>query len=595
LISALAKIHIIREERLRSTSLFTLNIALIICVIFLARSLQWELYDRVLSLSLSIGFFCISILILKKGGSRTLAAILGIMGCYIAAAYSSYSSGGLGNPASGWLATIPLIAALIGGKQGGIFAFIFSLAIGLCLFALESLMGTPDNITPVNFQLSQDRLNQVGQLVIISLSVFGLFRQIEFSDKQLSDTVIQLSTEVQARTLAEQKAEHASKIKSEFLANMSHEIRTPMNGVIGMLNILEREALTDSQKNHLELAKSSSNTLMVVINDILDLNKIEAGKLELEMIDFDLSNLIDEIQQIKTLSASDKGLYFNSEIDLCMNYVHGDPVRLRQVIENLINNALKFTLVGGVSLNVSLVNTDAEKCHLTVSIEDTGIGIPQDKVSHLFTPFSQMEASTTRRFGGTGLGLSISKQLIELMEGTIDVSSNEGKGSRFHFSINLGICKQPDKEEEINTVATKNKITIFEKNDYLPILLVEDIEINIIVAQALLENFPLKIDVAKNGIQAIEMINQNWQSGNEHYRAIFMDCQMPEMDGYQATMKLREKEEYKNLPIIAMTANAMKGDKEKCLGAGMSDYICKPIEAKIIEEKLLKWLHISPL
>ncbi|MFT4908170.1 MAG: signal transduction histidine kinase/CheY-like chemotaxis protein [Oleispira sp.] len=595
MISALAKIHEIREERLRSTSIFTLNIGLIICAIFLARSLQWELYDRVLSLSLSIGFFCISILILRKGGSRTLAAILGIIGFCIAAAYSSYSSGGLVNPASGWLITLPLFGALIGGKQGGIFAFVFSLAIGLCLFAMEFLMGAPDNITPVNFQLSQDRLNQAGQLVIISLSVFGLFRQIEFSDKQLSDTVIQLSEEVQARTLAEQEAEHASKIKSEFLANMSHEIRTPMNGVLGMLNILGREALTDTQKNHLALAKSSSKTLMVVIDDILDLNKIEAGKLELEMIDFDLSNLIDEIQQIKTLSANAKGLYFNSEITLCMNHVHGDPIRLRQVIENLINNAVKFTLTGGISLNVSLVEVDVGKCHLTVSIEDTGIGIPHDKISHLFTPFSQMEASTTRRFGGTGLGLSISKQLIELMEGSIGVSSDEEKGSRFHFSIIVGIGKQPDTEKHIKTTVTKNKLTVIEKNNYLPVLLVEDTEINIIVAQALLEIFPLKIDVAKNGIQAIEMINQNWQSGNAHYQAIFMDCQMPEMDGYQATMKLREKEEYKTLPIIAMTANAMKGDKEKCLAAGMSDYICKPIEAKIIAEKLLKWLNISPL
>ena len=205
MINAIQKIHDIREERLRRTALFTLNSALVLCAIFLARSLQWELYGRVLSLSLCIGLVLISIIVLKKGGSRTIAAILAITGGCIAVAYSSYSSGGLANPATGWLAVMPLIGALVGGKQGGGFAFAFSLAAGICLFLLEHWLGAPPNITPASFQLSQDRLNQLAQLVIISLSVFGLFRQIQFSEDQLSDTVIKLSKEVQARTLAEQK------------------------------------------------------------------------------------------------------------------------------------------------------------------------------------------------------------------------------------------------------------------------------------------------------------------------------------------------------------------------------------------------------
>jgi signal transduction histidine kinase/CheY-like chemotaxis protein len=595
LTNAIQKIQDVREERLRRTALFTLNFSLFLCAFFLIRSLQWEIYGRVLSLSLCMGLVLISIVVLKKGGSRTVASIVALVGGCITVAYSTYSSGGLGNPASGWLGVLPLIGVLVGGKQGGSFAFIFALVTGLGIFALESWLGVLENLTPVRFRLSQDRFNQLGQLVFISVSLIGLFRQIKFSEEQLSDTVIKLSNEVEARTLAEQKAERASKIKSEFLANMSHEIRTPMNGIIGMLNILKQEKLTAKQKNFVELARSSSDTLMVVINDILDLNKIESGKFELEEIDFNLSRLINEIQQIKSLNANEKGLYFDFEIDLYTKKVHGDPVRLRQIIDNLINNALKFTSSGGLSLNVSLVQKNNNRCLFSFSVEDTGIGIPQDKLALLFTPFLQMEASTTRRFGGTGLGLSISKQLIDLMKGSMGVSSNEGKGSCFYFTLDLGVCEQHSTHQTVHGEVVENKKTIIEKDQYLPILLVEDSEINIIVAQAILEKFPVKVDVAKNGVQAIKMINQNQQSGKKHYQAVFMDCQMPEMDGYQTSIQLRKKKEYNNLPIIAMTANAMKGDKEKCLAAGMSDYISKPIKIKVIEEKLLKWMCINRL
>lgn len=594
MINAIQKIQDIQEERLRSTAAFTLKALLFVSAFFLIRALQWELYWRVLSLSLCIGFVLLGHIVLNKGCSRAIAAILTIIGACITVSYASYSSGGLSNPATGWLAILPLIGALVGGKKGGIFAFVFSLASGLCLFALESALGAPENLTPVDFRLSQDRLNQVSQLLIVSLCVFGLFKQIRFSYTQLTDTVIHLSEEVAARTSAEQQYKNASNIKSEFLANMSHEIRTPMNGVIGMLNILRQESLTHTQKKYLELARSSSNTLLVVINDILDLNKIESGKLVLESINFDLFKLIDDIQQLTVLSAHEKGLHFNCNIDLCTHNVHGDPVRLRQIIDNLISNALKFTATGGISLAVSLVQKNEHKSLLSISIEDTGIGIAEEKISQLFTPFSQMEASTTRRFGGTGLGLTISKQLINLMKGSIEVTSTEGKGSFFNFAIDLA-TPEFTTNKIVKPKATKNEKKSIKKDHYLPVLLVEDNEINIIIAQALLENFPLKIDVAKNGAQAIEMLQQNQKSSNEHYKAVFMDCQMPKMDGYQATAYLRAQDKYKNLTIIAMTANAMKGDKEKCLDAGMSDYISKPIELNIISEKLSKWLNVNIL
>jgi signal transduction histidine kinase/CheY-like chemotaxis protein len=594
LINAIQKIQDIREERLRSTAAFILKTILFLSALFFIRALQWELYGRVLSLSLCIGFVFVGLLVLNKGGSRAIAATLTILGACITVSYASYSSGGLSNPAAGWLVILPLVGALVGGKNGGIFAFIFSLATGLCLFALEYSLGSLENITPVDFRLSQDRLNQVSQLVIVSLSVFGLFRQIRFSETQLTDTVIKLSEEVDARTSAEQKYKSASNIKSEFLANMSHEIRTPMNGIIGMLDILRQEPLTQTQKKYLEFARSSANTLLVVINDILDLNKIESGELVLKKIDFNLFKLIDDIQQLTSLSAREKGLYFNFNIDLCTHNVHGDSIRLRQVIDNLISNALKFTPVGGISLTVLLIQKNEHESLLSISIEDTGIGIAQEKISQLFTPFLQMEASTTRHFRGTGLGLTISNQLIKLMKSSIEVSSTEGKGSAFNFAIDLATPKF-NSHNVIQSKTTKNETILIKKDHYLPVLLVEDNEINIIIAQALLENFPLKIDVAKNGVQAIEMLHQNKESCHEDYKAIFMDCQMPEMDGYQATVYLREQDEFKNLPIIAMTANAIKGDKEKCLDIGMSDYISKPIELSFVAEKLLKWLNVNPL
>jgi signal transduction histidine kinase len=422
---------------------------------------------------------------------------------------------------------LPLVGALVGGRQGGVFAFIFSLATGLCLFALESALGASENLTPVDFRLSQDRLNQVSQLLIVSLSVFGLFRQIRFSETQLTDTVIKLFKEIEARTSAKQQYKNASNIKSEFLANMSHEILTPMNGVIEMLNILRQEPLTPTQKEYLEFARSSSNTLLVVINDILDLNKIESGKLVLENIDFDLFKLIDDIQQLTVFSAHKKSLYFNCNIDLCTHKVHGDPVRLRQIIDNLISNALKFTATGGISLTVALVQKNEQKSFLSISIEDTEIGIAQDKTSQLFTPFSQMETSPKKRFRGTGLGLAIPNRLITLMKGSIEVSSTEGKGSSFNVAIDL-VTPEFNTNKIMQSEASKHEEKLITKDYYLPVLLVEDNQINIIIAQALLENFPLKIDVAKNGVQAIEMLNQNKKSSNEDYKAVFMDGQCNE-------------------------------------------------------------------
>ena len=579
---------------MRKTASFTLSFALVLCIIFLTRAIQWELYGRVISLSLCLALLVCSLLVIKQGGRRSVSAVLGILGCCIAAGFATYSSGGLGSSSTGWLIVLPLVGGLIGGKVGGIFAFTFSLATGLGLFLIELYFGTPDNITPEAFRLSQDRLTQLGQLLIVSSSVIGLFLQISFSEGQVSDSVAKLFDEVKARAEAEQEAARANRIKSEFLANMSHEIRTPMNGVVGILNILEQEPLNERQTNYLKLASASCDNLMVLINDILDLSKIESGKLTIEHTDFNLENLVNNITQVHALSAKDKDLSFDCHLSLEQTGVNGDPTRLRQVIDNLVNNAIKFTETGNVTLSIALKTIDQSTYELSFSVKDSGIGIHANKLDSLFMPFQQVEASTTRRFGGSGLGLSISKQLVSKMGGAIRAESTIGKGSCFSFTVTLSepssLTLEEPLMENVSGVGLQEKATPKTIN----VLLVEDNDVNIIVAKAILETFPLSIDVANNGVQALEMIEQKRLGGGHPYEAVFMDCQMPEMDGFEASRRLRDNQLYSSLPIIAMTANAMKGDREKCLAAGMSDYISKPLDAPVIQEKLLKWLSVKP-
>ncbi|KZY72623.1 hypothetical protein A3750_09750 [Oleiphilus sp. HI0079] len=584
--ASIQRINEVKEERLRQTAVFTLSIAAALSILFLFRALQWELYGRTISLSICLGFVLLGIVILKTGGARLAASTLGVIGCSIAASYSVYSSGGMGNPAAGWLVALPLAGALIAGKAGGIAAFIIAVISGSTLIYLEYKFGTPENLTPIDFRYGQDRLNQIGQLVIISFSTIGLFKQIKFSETAIYDIVFKLSSEVSARKIAEEEAAHANNVKTEFLANMSHEIRTPINGITGMLKLLEKDPLTEKQREYLDLAKFSSETLLVVINDILDISKIESGKLELEEAVFHLPKFIDDIQRVAQTRAEDKGLYLHCSTRLSEDYVCGDSIRIRQVIDNLLSNAIKFTPTSGVKMTVLLEESSKNTSLLTVQIEDSGIGIPEDKFNDLFTPFLQMERSTTRRFGGTGLGLSISKQLIELMGGSINVRSEFGKGSCFKFVVKLAKPKQ-DEINNSKSSATNEKEALNLAETQRKALLVEDNDVNIVVAQALLEGLGLQVEIAKNGAEALQILNAE---NPQHYQLIFMDCQMPVMDGYEATRKIREIDALKALPIIAMTANAMQGDKEKCLDAGMSDYIAKPITPEVLEQKIRKWL-----
>ncbi len=387
-------------------------------------------------------------------------------------------------------------------------------------------------------------------------------------------------------TIARDEAEKNSRIKSEFLANMSHEIRTPMNGILGLLQLLVRTDMHDQQKFYVDKIIYSAESLLRIINDILDFSKIEAGKLEMENVSFSLVDLQEELRTLfapKFIEKNIRGEIFSENI--LDTKLIGDPLRLKQVLLNLIGNAIKFTKNGSVSVSIDNVTYEGpHKVCYHFAVEDTGIGLSKEQCSRLFKAFTQADTSTTRQYGGTGLGLAISKRIVEMMQGSIGVESEVGKGSRFFFHavFELDLEAQKTAKENIQIDSVKYPDHPTKTGN---ILLVEDNEINQLIAVELITSQGHIVDVAHNGQEAIQMIN------NGNYDIVLMDIQMPVMDGLTATRKIRENSQLANLPIIAMSAHAMTGDREISLTHGMNDHLSKPINPDLLYKTIDLWLN----
>ena len=360
----------------------------------------------------------------------------------------------------------------------------------------------------------------------------------------------------------------AQKAKELFLANISHEIRTPINGISGMATLLSKQPSPEDQATYLNAIKSAADNLKVIINDILDLASIESGKLKFESIGFSLKDVLDSLDDIFYIQAKEKGVNFTIDLGASANTILlGDPVRLNQVLINLISNALKFTHTGSIKITV-VGKKIKNKILIRFNIEDTGVGIPADKLTTIFESFSQADASVTRKYGGTGLGLTIVKQLVELQHGTITVKSEENIGSTFVVSIPYSLTTS--KKKMVESISSSREINSKSVKG-LRILLVEDNDINRLYASSILKNWDCYFETAENGFVAIQKLK------NQEFDIVLMDIQMPVMDGFEATKAIRN-DRFKNskVPIIAITANVTKKDMEKCLAAGMNDYIVKP-------------------
>lgn len=385
--------------------------------------------------------------------------------------------------------------------------------------------------------------------------------------------------------IAKNKAEMAEKSKSEFLANMSHEIRSPMNGVLGMVEMLSQSELNKDQKEMLETIRTCGEGLLVVINDILDFSKIESNKLELENVEFDLIRCLNDIMSLHSFSATKKGIDFTFINKIGnLKWFKGDQVRIKQVLTNIISNAIKFTNQGKVEVVLDNLGTKGHLTYLQFRINDTGIGIPLESQKNLFSSFTQADTSITRKYGGTGLGLTISKRLVDLMEGSITYTSEEKKGTSFCIDLALEAISSNNQFLEQEKIDDSK----FSKKFPHQILLVEDNPLNQKVASSFLKKLGYRCDVANNGEEAIAQVKLN---GVDYYSLIFMDMQMPVMDGLTATKTLRKLYAQKTPVIIALTANAFESDLNQCLEAGMQDFLSKPVRFDKFKEVLIKYYN----